>query len=290
MLKVLENNNIKIEVSVNGAELKSLKSDGIEYIWYSKPEFWRFCAPFLFPIVGTLKDKETIINGKVYKIPQHGIVRTREFEFLVQDENVLSFVNKYDENTLEVYPFKYQFKVDYILEDNKLITKVTVTNLGSEVMPFNLGGHPAFNVPLYEGETFEDYSIYFENPETFFSPKVERNATLNFNESAMSRLQLEKIDLKKSLFDIDTIILPKIKSKSVKLLNKDMKGIKFTFEDFKTFAIWTPFNDAPFVCLEPWIGYNDHHDSNKEFITKDDLVFLKENESFSASYVIELIK
>lgn len=290
MLKVLENKNIKIEVSVNGAELKSLKSEGIEYIWYSRPEYWRFCAPFLFPIVGTLKDKETIIDGKVYKIPQHGIVRTREFEFLGQTENTLSFVNKYDEETLQIYPFKYQFKVDYILEENKLTTKVTVSNLGSDVMPFNFGGHPAFNVPLYQGETFEDYSIYFEKTETFDSPKVESNATLNFNESAMRRTNLEKLDLKKSLFDIDTIVLPKIESKSVKLLNKNMKGIKFTFEDFKTFAIWTPFNDAPFVCLEPWIGYNDHHDSNKEFITKDDLVFLKENESFSASYIIELIK
>ena len=74
----------------------------------------------------------------------------------------LSFVNKYDEETLQIYPFKYQFKVDYILDENKLTTKVTVTNLGNDVMPFNFGGHPAFNVPLYQGETFEDYSIYFE--------------------------------------------------------------------------------------------------------------------------------
>ena len=116
------------------------------------------------------------------------------------------------------------------------------------------------------------------------------NATLNFNESAMECVDIAKIDLKKSLFDIDTIILPKVKSKSVKLLNKDMKGIKFSYPEFSTLAIWTPYNEAPFVCLEPWIGYNDHHDTNKEFITKDNIVFLKENESFVASYTIELIK
>ena len=290
MLKALENKNIKIEVSENGAELKSLKSDGIEYIWYSRPEFWRFCAPFLFPIVGTLKDKETFINGKLYKIPQHGIVRTQKFDYLGTTNNVMSFVNKYSDESLEIYPFKYQFNVDYILDDNSLTTKITITNLGKEEMPFNLGGHPAFNIPLYEGETFEDYSVYFEENETFNSPKVMSNATLNFDESAMERVNINKIDLKKSLFDIDTIILPKIKSRSVKLLNKDMKGIKFSFKEFNTFAIWTPYNEAPFVCLEPWIGYNDHHDSNKEFKTKDNLVFLKENESFTASYTIELIK
>lgn len=290
MLKVLENKNIKIEVSLNGAELKSLKSDGIEYIWYSRPEFWRFCAPFLFPIVGTLKDKETIINGKMYQIPQHGIIRTSLFEYLGIKDNVMSFENKYSEESLKTYPFKYLFHVDYILEDNKLETKITITNLGDEVMPFNLGGHPAFNVPLYERDTFEDYSVYFEENETFVSPKVMSNATLNFSESAMKCENISKIDLKKSLFDIDTIVLPKVKSKSVKLLNKNMKGIKFSYPEYSTLAIWTPYNEAPFVCLEPWIGYNDRHDTNKEYITKDNIVFLKGKESFTASYIIELIK
>lgn len=290
MLKVFENKNIKIEVSENGAELKSLKSDGIEYIWYSRPEYWRFCAPFLFPIVGTLKDKETIINGKIYKIPQHGIVRTKKFKYLGIKENTMSFVDCYDEETLKTYPFKYQLNVDYILDDNKLTTLLTVKNLGDDVMPFNIGGHPAFNVPLYENETFEDYKIIFEEKESFKSPKVMSNATLNFEEVAMECNDIKEISLKKSLFDIDTIILPTVKSRSVKLVNKELKGIKFTFNNFNTLAIWTPFNDAPFVCLEPWRGYNDRYDSNKEFITKDNLVFLKENDTYQVSYTIELIK
>lgn len=290
MFKTLENKNIKIQVSSIGAELKSLCSDGIEYIWYSKPEYWRFCAPFLFPIVGTLKDKETIINNTIYKIPQHGIVRTREFKYLGENNNVISFEDKYDDETLKIYPFKYQFNCDYILDDNKLTTKISITNLGDEMMPFNIGGHPAFNVPLYEGETFEDYKIVFDEEESFESPLVMPNATLNFEKCALKENNIKEINLKKSLFDIDTIILTNVKSKTVKLLNKNNKGIKFSYPDFKTLAIWTPFNDAPFVCLEPWIGYNDHHDSNKEFLTKDDLITLDKNQTFKVEYIIELIK
>ena len=74
------------------------------------------------------------------------------------------------------------------------------------------------------------------------------------------------------------------------LLNKENKGIKFSYPGFKTLAIWTPFNDAPFVCLEPWIGYNDHHDTKGYFKDKDDIITLKPNEEFSAAFIVEIIK
>ena len=90
--------------------------------------------------------------------------------------------------------------------------------------------------------------------------------------------------------NIDTIINTKVKSKSVMLLNKENKGLKFSYPKFKTLAIWTPFNDAPFVCLEPWIGYNDHHDTKGYFKDKDDVVTLKPNETFTAEFMIEIIK
>ena len=66
--------------------------------------------------------------------------------------------------------------------------------------------------------------------------------------------------------------------------------IIITYPKFKTLAIWTPFNDAPFVCIEPWIGYNDRHDTNGDFRTKDDVQKLSPQESFSCEFMIEIIK
>jgi galactose mutarotase-like enzyme len=54
-------------------------------------------------------------------------------------------------------------------------------------------------------------------------------------------------------------------------------------------AIWTPTNEAPFICLEPWIGYNDHHDSDYNFYNKDDLIRLAVNEEISVAYQMEII-
>ena len=290
MRRNLSNDKIKIEVAERGAELKSLQCDGIEYIWYSDPKYWGYCSPFLFPVVGTLKDKKTKFGEIEYQIPQHGLIRYRDFKYLGSSDNKISFEFVSDSETYESYPFKHQVNVNYYLNGYEVKAEIIVKNLDKKEMLFNVGGHPAFNVPLYKNEKFTDYRVEFDEPETFDSPKVMPNATLNFDEPVLHFENLKELKLKKELFDIDTIINTKVKSKSVKLLNKENKGLKFSYPKFKTLAIWTPFNDAPFVCLEPWIGYNDHHDTKGYFKDKDDVVTLKPNETFTVEYMIEIIK
>ena len=289
-MKKVKKNNISFKVNELGAELKSLVCDGKEYIWYSEPKFWKRSAPFLFPIVGSMKGHKTIINGKEYTLTQHGFLRDQDFNVVLEEEGKLVLENQYNEETLSKYPFKYKAKVTYELIDESLKTSVEITNLGEEVMPFNIGGHPAFNCPLYDGETFEDYKVVFEKEETFGSPEVVVGGLLNFDNPVYSLENAKEIALKKDLFTIDTILIPKVKSKSVKLLNKEGKGIEFSYPKFSTLAIWTPYNEAPFVCLEPWIGYNDKHDTNGEYLTKDDLVKLNPNQSYEVSYTIKILK
>lgn len=287
---VIQNGFLKAEISLKGAELKGLSGNGVEYVWKGNPKYWNRSAPFLFPVVGTLKDKETYFDGKLYKMGSHGFLRDQDFEVLTQKEDEIVLVNVFNNETLEKYPFKYKAIVTYKLNGKSLNTEVEIHNDDICDMPFNIGGHPAFNCPMFEGDTFEDYSIHFEKEETFISPFVESNATLNFGKVGCQYQDLKVLNLKKDLFDIDTIILPRVRSKKVYLLNKQGKGVEFEYPKFSTFAIWTPFNDAPFVCLEPWIGYNDRHDSNKDFLTKDNLITLKSLETFKVSYKIKIVE
>ena len=90
------------------------------------------------------------------------------------------------------------------------------------------------------------------------------------------------------IFDLNAIVIPNIKSKKVLLVNKNKKGIAFSFNNMNTLAIWTKPN-APFVCLEPWQGYADHSDSNYDFISKDDIVKLNYNESYVCGYDITIL-
>lgn len=287
---IIKNEFLKAEISLCGAELKGLASESVEYVWKGDPKYWNRSAPFLFPVVGTLKDKETYINGELFKMGSHGFLRDQVFEVLSQKEDEVILVNVFNEETLAKYPFKYKAIVTYKLIEKSLKTEVEIYNLDLNDMPFNIGGHPAFNCPMFEGDTFEDYSVHFEKEETFISPFVESNATLNFGKVGCTYQDLRVLDLKKDLFDIDTIVIPRVRSKKVKLLNKNGKGVEFEYPKFSTFAIWTPFNDAPFVCLEPWIGYNDRHDSNKDFLTKDNLITLKSLESYKVDYTIKIVE
>lgn len=291
MIYKIQNEYLTAEINTRGAELYSLKSKaGVEYIWQRDPQYWSYCAPILFPIVGNLKDKKTFINGVEYHMNTHGFLRNQEFELFHQDDTEISFVNTFNKETLKEFPFKYKVIITYTLNGKVLRTNYKVINENHDELPFNVGGHPAINCPLYPNEEFSDYTITFEKEESFTSPKVESGGTLNFHEPSRRYEGLKELKLDYELFSIDTIVVPRVRSNSVTLLNKENKGIKMEFPRFKSFAIWSPYGKkAPFVCLEPWIGYGDRHDSDYQFSTKDDLVYLKSLEEFNVFYDIEII-
>ena len=286
----ISNEYLELVVSSKGAEKQSLisKQTNINYL-RDVDGFWNRKAPLLFPIVGKLRDLKTFINNKEYSMNQHGFVRDQEFELFSQTENKLVLVNSYNEETLKMYPFKYKVYVTYTLNDKQLDTEFKVVNEDYQVIPFNYGGHPGFRVPLYENETFEDYKIVFEKEENFDAPTVMlENGTLNFV-NTIKYEKVKELQLNYKYFEIDAIVNPKVKSQSVKLVNKDNKGIKFDFKGFPSLAIWTKPN-APFVCLEPWIGYADHHDSNYQFIEKDNMQFLNPECEAKATYSITVLE
>lgn len=286
----ISNKYLELTVSSHGAEKQSIisKETNISYL-RDVDKYWNRKAPLLFPIVGKLRDLKTFINNKEYSMNQHGFIRDQEFELYSQTETELVLVNKFNEETLKKYPFEYQVFVKYTLVEKSVYTEFIVKNLDYQVIPFNYGGHPGFKLPLYENETFEDYSVKFEKEENFNAPTVDMTTgTLNFKDTISYR-NINEINLNYKYFEIDAIVIPEVKSQSVKLVNKDNKGVKFDFLGFPSLAIWTKPN-APFVCLEPWIGYADHNDSNYQFIEKDNMQFLNPGETFSATYVITVLE
>ena len=280
----LKKGNIQIGINSRGAEQEHLIYNGKDYI-RERDSFWNRKAPILFPIVGKLRDLKTYINGNLYSMNQHGFARDLEFELESQEESKITFVSTYSKDTLKLYPFKYELKVTYEIKENSVLVSFEVTNKGQDKMYFNIGGHPGFRLPLYEGEKFEDYSVVFEKEESFDAPTVNlENGTLNFKDT-ISYKNIKKIDLNYKYFEIDAIVAPSLKSREVKLVNKNGKGILFKYNGFNTLAIWTKVN-APFVCLEPWKGYADHTDSDYNFIKKDDIVKLNYNEKYVCGYEI----
>lgn len=282
----LKYDNLEVFINSHGAELEHIYCNGIDYM-RRRDEFWNRKSPVLFPIVGKLRDLKTFIDGKEYHMNQHGFARDMDFELVEEKENKLVFVCKSNIDTLKMYPYQFELYIEYIINNNNLDVVYKVKNIDNKEIFFNLGGHPGFNLPIYEGEKFDDYSVVFEGSETWNAPTVSSNGTLNFIDTIPYN-DYKQIDLTYKYFEIDAIVIPAIKSKKVKLVNKENKGIEFAYKGFNTLAIWTKPN-APFVCLEPWKGYADHSDSDYDFKKKDDIVSLKENELYEASFSVNIL-
>ncbi|MDD4212491.1 MAG: aldose 1-epimerase family protein [Bacilli bacterium] len=285
----IRNAQLTLLISTIGAEKISLKTaSGKEYL-HQPDEFWSSTSPFLFPIVGRLKNGFMNLNGKEYHLPLHGFLRHQEFEVLQQKEDEVTLVNVHNKETLEIFPYQYKVFITHQLKDLSVKTSVRITNHSNEVMPFNFGGHPGFTLPLYPNETFEDYRIVFQKPEKFSSPVVEQDGTINYNEPWLCFNELKELPLEYRYFENDAIIIPRVRSEEVLLINQNHQGIRFQYPGFVTLAIWTRPN-APFVCLEPWIGHGDRHDTNHDFLTKDNIVYLDPTADFNIQYTITILE
>ena len=76
---VIGTKECRAEIAFLGAQLESLQSpDGREYLWQRDPKWWSGCAPVLFPMVGALRQGRTVIEGRIYEMPQHGLARREQ--------------------------------------------------------------------------------------------------------------------------------------------------------------------------------------------------------------------
>ena len=289
MLLMLKDQGYTVTVNTLGAELKSYKNEaGKEFIWDSNPDFWPRSSPLLFPSIGNLRNNKTFINGTEYEIPKHGFVRDIDMEYEIEADNKISFFCQYDENTLKHYPFRFRFRQTYELKGSTLYITCLVTNADNKDMYYHIGGHPGFMCPLEEGEAFSDYLLKFPYAETCDSPVYDLE-NMQFDPKNTIRYldNTDTLKLDYSLFPIDALVFPHMKSRSVKLINPATgKGIQMDYPDFSTIAFWTPAHvKAPFLCLEPWNGAAIFADEDDTFINKRDIQSLKagENKSYRMS-------
>lgn len=287
MIYTIKNNYLNVEISSNGAEIKKIVYNNIDYLHNSDPKYWGRSAPLLWPNIGTIKNDKAMINGTEYPMKKHGFLRDTECELYLQKEDSITFKASSNDETLKLYPFNFTILITYKLVENKIISTLKFTNYSKEAMPFNLGLHPAFKVPLYEDEKFEDYQIIFGKTGTYEMPVVNLNdGTIDFMQRNKSFVNMDTLPLNYPDYDNDALIFENINTKVVTLKHKNKnQGVIFDFEDFPMLGIWTPFNTkAPFICLEPWIGCADTPTTDGDFTKKRDLIWLEQNQSKEIKY------
>lgn len=283
---------LKVTARSFGGELTSIQdSSGTEYLWQGDPQYWHGQAPVLFPIVGSLRNKTAIIGGdKTCCMERHGVARKKEFCMVQQDENSVTFSLFSDEETKGRYPFDFELQTKYIVNGKSITVQHTVFNPNQTTMPFQIGGHPAFNCPIGKGEQFEDYAVEFEQPETAECPLMDVNGIPQMDQRVPVIQNSKTLPLKHELFLKDALIFDNTQSRKVTLRSrKSGRGVCVSFPELNYLLIWSSINGGPFVALEPWSGLPTCSDESDVFEQKRGVILLPAGEKKVISYQITVI-
>ena len=151
----------------------------------------------------------------------------------------------------------------------------------------SLGGHPGFNCPIHKEEEYSDYYLEFDKPETAPAWEVLENGLIGM-ETRPAFDEPTKIKLHPQIFNKDALVFKNLNSSKVSLKSKrSNQVISMQFDDFPYLGIWAIPN-APYVCIEPWLGIADSEDSNRDLTEKEGILSLESKKIFMASYSITI--
>ncbi len=289
MLITLENEFLRLTVDTLGAQMMSLKRGGTEYLWQGDPQYWADRAPTLFPFIGRLTNNSYKFRGKTYPMTIHGFAAQAEFAPVEQGSDYVVLSLSSSIASLVIYPFDFTLDITYRLVKSTVEVTCAVRNSGQDTMPFGIGGHPGFRVPIWEGERFEDYCLEFSTPcqpdRVGFTPQV----FLSGHDEPYPLEEGTRIRLRHDLFDEDAIILKNMCREVTLSSEKSQYFIKVSYPQMNYLGIWHwPKTDAPYVCIEPWTSLPARQDVIEEFSCKSDLIHLLPGKLYENTWTITI--
>ncbi len=291
MIYSIENEFLKVSVNTAGAQLWSLysKKTETEYLWQGDEKYWTGRAYNLFPFIGRMYDGVFTYDGKTYPSRAHGLARYFEFALETQTQDRLVFVMQSSEATLKEYPFRFVFRVEFILNGSALETKYFATNTDDKEMICCFGGHPGINVPFGKGE-FEEYYLEF-SPAT--SPKRQLLAEGDkFMADKSVPYELKdgvKLPLRHDDYLHDAIILENTSGEVSLKCDKESRFVTVKYADFPFIGFWQAISETtPFICIEPWSALPAIDGKVVDLESKPHTTRIPVGETKSVSFTLEI--
>jgi galactose mutarotase-like enzyme len=227
------------------------------------PQGWKNHATVLFPIVGDLVGGVSrTLDGTEVRFPRlHGFARQHPFALVEASDRGDHFLlsHRLTENgaTLAQFPWRCTLEVAHRLHADRLEHAMTVTNTDTRPMPYQIGWHPGFQAPFVAGAKAdchlrlpEGRALRVLNDERCFLTgervPVDLAGDFRFTEADLERTYM---------FDLSAT--PPAR-RVVTLTDPDGGfGVRVRFPDYPHLGLWSDA-DAPFLCIEPWQGMDDH--------------------------------
>lgn len=288
MQHTIESQGYTAIIDETGAELVSLKNpQGEEYLWSGDAEYWTGRAPILFPVIGRMKEGGYTLDGQYYEMPKHGLVRKKLWKLVDHGPHHVTLSTVTDDDTLKHYPFEFHLQVSFRLVGRYLEISYVVQNTKSADMLFSLGSHPAFALPLAAGEGLDQWSVKFSEQETL-DRQVLDGGLIGEHPVAKFIDRSDSIQLSDTIFNDDALIFFGVCSKRLDLMHaKRGRRLSLHTGGAPDLGIWSK-PSAPYVCLEPWFGYDDPVNTSGDFRDKPGLITLSPYDIFQTAIWIEM--
>ena len=212
--------------------------------------------PILFPFNARVFDRGDIhfwraADNVRRPMPMHGLARQGDFK--VTHADARGFIAEFvpGAEARECYPYDYEFTVTYRFEPVALSCEFALKNLGRTPLPWSAGHHFYFTVPWSEGVVRNDYVIRIPA-----AKRLRQDATGAL--IAGPSLKTEESLANPELIDA---LHTNLRSSEVEFGEKGRPGAIVVHlgadkvpPPNATFVTWTYADDAPYYCVEPWMG------------------------------------
>lgn len=292
----ISSNSLTASIDTMGAQLMSLRKGESEYLWQGDSNWWPRRAPILFPIVGVLKDGEAESAESTISLARHGLARLNQFEVVEQSLSSVTLQLKSTEETRKSYPYDFELKLIFSVAGDTLTQTYEVTNPANVVLPFTLGAHPAFNIPIpgVEAASLDQYHLLFTRSWTSYGPSITDEGLCDYTTPQRLIVDSDTLPLSWELIDREkTITLEDVPDRRITLAanveaSSEAHGIQMDFEGFDYLGIWSAAPGCPFVALEPWCGIADTVDCDCIFEHKPGIISLEPGQSIAKTLSIKV--
>jgi galactose mutarotase-like enzyme len=142
-------------------------------------------------------------------------------------------------------------------------------------------------VPFLPGEEYAAYYVVFEREENLERHLLTKDGFFN-GQTEPVKLDGKKLHLHKDLFNQDALVFKNLVSRKVTIGSSNhTHRLSVEFPGFNYLGIWAK-PQAPFVCIEPWLGCADTDGKPVDISQKEAIQQVNTGNTFEASFTIRI--
>jgi galactose mutarotase-like enzyme len=236
------------ETTVAGQRVELLHAPPVD----REPADRRYGNPVLFPAVGVSNGSRPDSwdhGGHALPMPPHGWARNVYWQLEGIAATSLTALLVPHPGFRLGFPFDFELRLTYRLQEGALTLESTLTNAGSSAFPYAYGFHPYLRAPILPGGARERCLVRVPAGTRLQSADGWRTVTREV--AAARALASRSPELPGS------VVLEKTGATSLEIEDETAGlaarvSVEGSEQSFPVWVVWSATPDAPYVCLEPW--------------------------------------